>query len=138
MQNYFLVAVLKDVDANRPKWGGWLLLYRNDVRKVTIVEDPAPHSHATEMDLPAMFAYQPSKPWVHDDGQMIEFEPPGWFERICQASGCEWFLSIARRLVNGECVTSADLTSAYSLNHRGEPMPQGTIAQLFKIANART
>ena len=137
MQNYHLIAVLKDVDANRPKWDGWLLLYRDDLKKVAIVEDWTPHSHASEMNLPAMFAYQPSKPWVHGDGETIGSEAPGWFERICKASGCEWFFFIAQRIANGESVSLNDVTSAYSHNHKGEPMPQGTIEQLFKIVGER-
>jgi hypothetical protein len=79
------------------------------------------------------------RPYVSGDGavngiiqtEKIEQEPPGWFNRLCQDLGCEWFVPMAQRMAEGEHVALEEIQASY-LAHNGKPMPCGTWGVLFE------
>jgi hypothetical protein len=137
MQRYHFIGTLRDESEVRLQWTGWLVCFSEFDQKVALIEGLRPYDGGSIKDLASWFEYRPTKPWSYGDGAIIEYEPPGWFERILSVSGLSWFLIPARRIAAGEKVPLEEITTAYSAASQGQPMPRGTIEELFAYAKQR-
>jgi hypothetical protein len=109
---------------------------KGEEEAIAIQTERGPGAHGSVLSPKAMVSFRPHKfTYSVIDGvariEKMEQEPPGWFDRLCQDLGCEWFVPMARRMAEGEHVALEEIQASY-LAHNGKPMPCGTWGVIFE------
>ena len=132
--NFYLIGIVHNGDSD---WGGWLILLNAHNQWVFFMEGPSPHHGGVERSIAEWFIIQPPKFRWSGTPPKMEYEEPGWFGRLLEASDCGWFLPFARRIADGEWVNPVEINAEYMKYHGGQPMPSGDYVDLFRHPAAK-
>lgn len=135
---HYLIGVLSRAHSEVDRyWDGWPVVFSGSNQVVSLLEGPSGHYHGSTKRIVEWLHFRPrSIVEVEGKRQMVE-APSGWFERKLAEAGCGWFIPIAHRIAAGEKVPLEEITSAYAAANQGQPMPRGTIEELFAYAKQR-
>ena len=110
--------------------------YLSDAPLIGLFQGPTGHDEGGATDAATWLKRRPPT-FEKVKGRVVEeVPPPGWFERLCQESGCSWFVPILHRLAGGEEIPLEEIQRACAAAKNGARMPEGELTDFFRMRDS--